>query len=119
MKKNLPTVNAWINLRQLLDDVNQDTDFKGTDERSQRLLEWIVDHHNPEQPLFVQTIVMQSQVASPASIHKYLDLLERNDLIRVDVDPDDSRRRIVSPTERTRRLMDQLSLRVRNWASGL
>ena len=112
-------MNAWLNLRHLLDAVNSDTDFKAIDDRSQRLLEWIVANHSSDQSLFVQTIVMKSDVASPATIHKGLSILEREGLISMKVDPEDTRRRIVSPTERARKLMAKLSQRVRAWADEL
>ncbi|MEN9759410.1 MAG: hypothetical protein RL676_559 [Pseudomonadota bacterium] len=112
-------MNAWLNLRQLLDAVTADTDFKAIDERSQRLLEWIVAHYSPDRPMFVQTIVMKSEVASPATIHKGLAILEREGMIAVKVDPEDTRRRIVSPTDRAKKLMAKLSQRVKAWADGL
>ena len=115
----MPPMNAWLNLRQLLDVVNADTDFKSIDERSQRLLEWIVAHYSPDRPMFVQTIVMKSDVASPATIHKGLAILERKGMITVKVDSEDTRRRIVSPTERAKKLMAKLSQRVKAWADGL
>jgi len=115
----MPPMNAWLNLRQLLDVVNADTDFKSIDERSQRLLEWIVAHYSPDRPMFVQTIVMKSDVASPATIHKGLAILEREGMITVKVDSEDTRRRIVSPTERAKKLMAKLSQRVKAWADGL
>lgn len=112
-------MNAWLNLRQLLDVVNAETDFKSIDERSQRLLEWIVSHYSPDRPMFVQTIVMKSEVASPATIHKGLSILEREGMITVKIDPEDTRRRIVSPTDRAKKLMSKLSQRVKAWADGL
>jgi DNA-binding MarR family transcriptional regulator len=119
LKTNMPPMNAWLNLRQLLDAVTADTDFKAIDERSQRLLEWIVAHYSPDRPMFVQTIVMKSEVASPATIHKGLAILEREGMIAVKVDPEDTRRRIVSPTDRAKKLMAKLSQRVKAWADGL
>lgn len=119
VKSNMPPMNAWLNLRELLDVVNNDTDLKAIDERTQRLLEWIVAHYSPERPMFVQTIVMKSEVASPATIHKGLAILEREGLISVVIDPEDTRRRIVSPTERARKLMAKLSQKVKAWADEL
>ncbi|MEN9772285.1 MAG: hypothetical protein RJA58_928, partial [Pseudomonadota bacterium] len=55
-------------------------------------------------------------VASPATIHKGLAILEEHGLISVKVDPSDTRRRIVKTTERTERLMRKLSESVMNWA---
>jgi len=115
----MPPINAWLNLRQMIDFVNSETDLKSIDDRSQRLLEWIVANHSTEKSLFVQTIVMKSEVASPATIHKGLSILEREGLISVKVDPADTRRRIVSPTERAKKLMAKLSQRVQAWAENL
>lgn len=115
----MPPINAWLNLRQLVDALKSDSDFKDIDERTQRLLEWIVAHHSADRPMFVQTIVMKSDVASPATIHKSLAILERQDLIKVEVDAEDTRRRIVSPTDRARKLMSKLSQKVKAWAEGL
>lgn len=112
-------MNAWLNLRQLLEVVNHDTEFKLLDERTQRLLEWIVTNYSDKRPTYVQTIVMKSEVASPATIHKGLAILEHEGLISMKVDPTDTRRRIVSPTDRARKLMARLSDRVRQWADGL
>lgn len=119
MKKNLFHNNAWLHLRQLVDSVGADSEFKSIDDRSQRLLEWIVAHYSPDHPMFVQSIVMKSDVASPATIHKGLSILEREGMISIKVDPADTRRRIVSPTERARKLMTKLSQRVRVWAETL
>jgi DNA-binding MarR family transcriptional regulator len=115
----MPPLNAWLNLRELLDVVNHDTDLKSIDERTQRLLEWIVAHHSSERSMFVQTIVMKSEVASPATIHKGLAILEREGLISVVVDTEDTRRRIVSPTDRAKKLMAKLSQKVKAWAESL
>ena len=112
-------MNAWLNLRQLVDVVGADAEYKSIDERSQRLLEWIIANYAPDRPMFVQTIVMKSEVASPATIHKGLSILEREGMISVKVDPDDTRRRIVAPTERAKKLMNRLSRQVKSWAETL
>ena len=119
LKNHHNDMNAWLNLRQLLDTVSADTELKEIDERSQRLLEWIMANYSPDRPMFVQMIVMKSNVASPATIHKGLWILERAGLISVKVDQSDTRRRIVSPTERSRKLMAKLSQKVCAWAEEL
>ena len=111
--------NAWINLRQLMDVIGSDAEYKTLDDRSQRLLEWIVMNYAPGQSMFVQTIVVNSHVASPATVHKCLAILEREGFIALDVDPRDTRRRIVSPTDRARKLLSRLSKRVNAWAESL
>ena len=112
-------MNAWLNLRRLVDDIGEDVEYKSIDDRSQRLLEWIIANYAPERPMFVQTIVMKSDVASPATIHKGLSVLEREGLIVVEIDPDDTRRRIVSPTDRAKKIMSRLSRQVKAWADNL
>lgn len=111
--------NAWLNLRELLVVVNSETDLKALDSRTQRLLEWIVTNYSADKPIFVQQIVMKSDVASPATIHKGLTILEREGLISVTIDSTDTRRRIVAPTERAKKLMSKLSQKVRLWAETL
>lgn len=111
--------NVWLNLRELLEVVNAETDLKGLDARTQRLLEWIVTNYSADRPTFVQHIVMKSDVASPATVHKGLAILEREGLISVTVDSEDSRRRIVAPTDRAKKLMAKLSQKVRTWAQTL
>jgi len=111
--------NAWINLRQLIDVIGTDAEYKTLDDRSQRLLEWIVVNYAPDQSMFVQTIVVKSQVASPATVHKCLSILEREGFILLEVDPRDTRRRIVSPTDRARKLLSRLAKRVNAWADSL
>ncbi|MBU3724060.1 MAG: hypothetical protein FGM18_00945 [Burkholderiaceae bacterium] len=112
-------MNAWLNLRQLIDAVGADAEYRSIDERSQRLLEWIVVNYAPDRPMFVQTVVMKSDVASPATIHKGLSILEREGMISVKIDPEDTRRRIVSPTDRAKKLMNRLSRQVKAWAEAL
>jgi DNA-binding MarR family transcriptional regulator len=119
VKTQMPHFNAWLNLRNLLEVINAETDLKDLDPRTQRLLEWIVTNYSPEQPIFVQHIVMKSDVASPATIHKGLAILEREGLISVKVDLEDSRRRIVAPTEHAKKLMAKLSQKVKVWAETL
>lgn len=111
--------NAWLNLQALLEVIQSESDFKGLDVRSQRLLEWIVTNYSAQQPIFVQHVVMKSGVASPATIHKGLAILEREGLISVTVDSEDSRRRIVAPTDRARKLLAKLSQKVKVWAETL
>ena len=111
--------NAWINLRQLIEVISSDPEYKTLDDRSRRLLEWMVLNYAPGQSMFVQSVVVNSQVASPATIHKCLSILEREGFIALEVDPRDTRRRIVSPTDRARNLLARLSKRVNAWADSL
>lgn len=112
-------MNAWLNLRNLLETVSRNSDFGQLDDRSQRLLEWVVAHHDPETPTFVQAIVTDSHVASPATIHKCLAILERHGFVQFQVDSTDSRRRIVSPTDKAWRLFQGLGQKVSEWAGEM
>jgi DNA-binding MarR family transcriptional regulator len=107
---------TWLSLQQLLEQLESTSDYKAIDSINQRLLEWIYRQVTQGETLYVQTIVMKSEVASPATIHKGLSILEEHGLISVKVDPSDTRRRIVKTTERTERLMKKLSESVMNWA---
>jgi DNA-binding MarR family transcriptional regulator len=108
-------MNAWLNLRELIDLANKETAYKELDELSQKVLEWVCMQHNPKSNLFVQAIVLDSKIASPATIHKCLATLERTGFLNFVVDPEDSRRRIVSPTAKASKTLDALSRRVEKW----
>jgi DNA-binding MarR family transcriptional regulator len=58
-------------------------------------------------------------VASPATVHKALGVLERSGHLEMEVDVIDSRRRIVSPTPKARRLLAKLDRFVSEWATTL
>jgi DNA-binding MarR family transcriptional regulator len=112
------TKNYWLGIRKLLDQLESVPEFKATDRISRQLLDWIYIQAQNEKPIFVQTIVMKSEIASPATIYKSLALLERSGLISTKIDPEDSRRRIIKPTERTNKLMVKLSRDVLQWAKA-
>lgn len=92
----------------LLTAVEKESGYGQIDALSQRLLEWIFVR-SESGSLFIQTIVMTSEVASPATIYKSLAVLEREALISLTVDPNDQRRRIVKPTQKAQALFAQLS----------
>jgi hypothetical protein len=109
-------MNAWLNLRELINLANQETAYKELDELSQKILEWVCMQHNPKSSLFVQAIVLNSKIASPATIHKCLATLERTGFLNFVVDPEDSRRRIVSPSAKASKTLEALDSRVIKWA---
>jgi hypothetical protein len=112
------TLSSWVVLRQLIDDLESSTDFRLVDDMSRRVFEWVYARSSlSDEPIFVQTVVMESNVASPATIHKSLAVLERVQLIAVEVDPADARRRLVTPTERGHKLIRELSKAVSQWAA--
>ena len=109
-------MEAWLNLRRFIDLTTDDTEFGQLDSISQRVLEWLCARFNSKSSLFVQSIVLDSKIASPATIHKCLATLDRTGFLSFKVDPEDARRRIVSPTAKASKTLDALSRRVAKWA---
>jgi len=110
--------NAWLDLRRFARDTLDQSDLNRLDHLSLRLLEWVLEHQNPAQPLYIQTLVMRAEIASPASVYKCIDALLREGFISVEVDPADARRRIVSASESTKKLMAVLSKRTHLWLTA-
>ncbi|MFN9944511.1 MAG: hypothetical protein ACK56I_34090, partial [bacterium] len=81
----------------------------GLDVLSLRLLDWIYATQSSKEPLYVQTIITKSQVASPATLHKSLAALLREELIQAEIDPVDSRRKIISATPKLNQAMLELN----------
>ncbi len=115
MTQTLHSANLWIDLRRKLAELEETSSYAGLDTLTQRLLEWIHTRTRSGDVLYVQEIVMQSGVASPATIHKGLVLLERAKLICLRVDADDARRRIVTPTGRADAMLDELARGLGEW----
>ena len=109
-------MNVWLNLRELIDLANKETAYKELDELSQKVLEWVCARYSPKSSLFVQAIVLDLKIASPATIHKCLATLERTGFLSFVVDLEDTRRRIVSPTAKASKTLDALGRRVEKWA---
>ena len=112
-------MKTWIALRALLDSLESQTEYKNLDASSQRLLEWIAVRVQKEMPLHIQEIILKSEVASPATVHKLLAILEQEGLISISVDVSDSRRRIVQITTQASRLFSKLDKGLEAWAKAL
>ena len=112
-------MKTWISLRTVLDSLQSETDYSRIDVISQRLLEWISLRNLRADPLHVQEIVLKSEIASPATIHKSIALLEERGLITVNIDPHESRRRIVLITAHAEKLLHKLSKGVESWAKSV
>ena len=112
-------MKTWISLRTVLDSLQSETDYSRIDVISQRLLEWISLRNLRADPLHVQEIVLKSEIASPATIHKSIALLEERGLITVNIDPHDSWRRIVLITAHAEKLLHKLSKGVESWAKSV
>jgi len=112
-------MKTWIALRALLDSLESQTEYKKLDASSQRLLEWIAVRVQKETHLHIQEIILRSEVASPATVHKLLATLEHAGLISMTVDVSDSRRRIVQITTQASRLFSKLDKGLEAWAKAL
>jgi len=112
-------MKTWIALRALLDSLESQTEYKKLDASSQRLLEWIAVRVQKETHLHIQEIILRSEVASPATVHKLLATLEHAGLISMSVDASDSRRRIVQITTQASRLFSKLDKGLEAWAKAL
>jgi len=109
-------MNSWLNLRNFIDLLNEETPYQELDPLSQRVLEWVCTRYDSKSNLFVQAIVLESKIASPATIHKCLATLEQTNFLNFEVDPEDARRRIVSPTTKALKTLNTLSKQVDKWA---
>jgi DNA-binding MarR family transcriptional regulator len=119
LKKVATAMKTWISLQAVLESLQSETDYGQLDVISQRLLEWISVRNRKTDPLHVQEIVLKSEIASPATIHKSIALLEERGLITVNIDPHDSRRRIVLITAHAEKLLIKLSKGVESWAKSV
>lgn len=100
---------AWINLIRLIDSIERRWGYAKLDWISKRVLEWVVTSSNAGSPIYVQTVINECGVASPASLHKSMVVLRREGLLEFKTDPLDSRRKIVSVTRKANKLLEQLS----------
>jgi DNA-binding MarR family transcriptional regulator len=110
--------NAWISLRDFFDQATAKTGYDQLDTTSQRLLEWIITRYdaNPQSPIYIQTAVLRSEIASPATIFKCTNLLQRKKMISVTPDSTDARRKLIEPSEKARDHLKELSRLALEWA---
>ncbi len=117
-KQKSLTLNSWLSLRRFIAMTSADTDYGRLDDRSQRILDWVLQAQDSSKTMFVQDVVTGSGVASPATVHKCLAILDRTGFLTFTIDPEDSRRRIVSPTDKAQKTYKDLSVRVDRWTRG-
>jgi hypothetical protein len=110
---------AWVQLQAALSEARRTTGLEAVDPLSQRLWEWIAANSSSHKTIHMQTLVMESGVASPASIFKCADTLEREGLLNVTVDEKDARRRIISLTPKSVKLLHKLDQLTRQFAKKL
>lgn len=110
--------NTWISLRQFIDQATVKTGYNQIDQTAQRLLEWIINRQesNPDSPIFIQTVVLRSGIASPATIFKLIALLQQKKFISVTTDIEDARRKRIQPTDKAGDHLRELSRMASDWA---
>jgi DNA-binding PadR family transcriptional regulator len=87
-----------IATKQFIDAREKEFVVGKLDRLSREFLDWIVVRCQSDEPLHIQEIVMHSSISSPATAHKSINRLHKENLIEVEVDPTDHRRRTVAPT---------------------
>ncbi len=108
--------NIWFELRAFVKRAVRESELHALDANSFALLEWVVDQtQNQKDPIFMQQLVMESKVASPATTLKCVGLLEDADLVSVTTDPKDARRKMIRPTRRALAAMDALGQKTEAW----
>jgi len=112
--------NSWLEVRRFLEETIHGSEFSQLDDISLRLLDWVVvQNSRTAAPLYMQSLVLRANVASPATIYKSVSKLMDQRMIEVTVDPEDTRRRIVRPSPTTLKLMDRLGSRTDVWIKSL
>ena len=112
--------NAWLEVRQFIQEAIRDSEFAQLDDISLRLLDWVVvQNSRTAAPLYMQSLVLRANVASPATIYKSVSKLMDQRMIEVTVDPEDTRRRIVRPSPTTLKLVDRLGSRTDAWIKSI
>jgi hypothetical protein len=106
--------NAWLAVRQFVQESLHNSEFAQLDDISLRLLDWVVVQNSRNAaPLYMQSLVLRANVASPATIYKSVSKLMDQRMIEV------TRRRIVRPSPTTLKLMDRLGSRTDAWIKSL
>lgn len=111
--------SPWLRLRKLMDVLIANSELEALDEKSIRLLEWIVEAYDPQQPLYVQRVITEPTIASQATLHKCLTRLIEHGMLQVEVDDADERRRRLSPTDKARATLAHLDGHVHRWVRQL
>jgi DNA-binding MarR family transcriptional regulator len=108
-------MSAWYGIRSFAERAISESPLRSLDPLSIRLVDWIYSVRSLPEPLYVQTIITQSKVASPATLHKCLSALLREGLIQAEVDPIDTRRKVISVTPKLVQAMQELDQKTKRW----
>ena len=108
----------WISLRQFIEQATAKTGYDQLDQSAQRLLEWLLKRQEsaPADAIYIQTVVMRSDIASPATIFKLINLLAEKKLITVTTDPADARRKRILVSDKAIAQLRELSRLASDWA---
>jgi hypothetical protein len=117
MTKRLDT--RWIAAKQFMAAEEQKLTLGKLDRLSREFLDWVAVRCQSIEPLYIQEIVMESDIASPATVHKSIKILQQAKLIVVEVDPSDHRRRSVAPTALALDELKTMDKIFQNWVKKL
>ena len=99
----------WLQFRGDLDEIEKRCGDSALGRMSQRTLEWVAREEKVRPMIDVQTVIMESGVASPATLHKALTSSQNEGFLSIETDKNDTRRRIIKTTPKARNMLDRLS----------
>lgn len=105
----LPLASAYLRLIQVIHRLESQGPFQRLDAESVRLLEIITVAHVEEHPMTVSAAMKLASIASPASIHRKLELLRTSGLITHQFGEGNRRTKYLAPTPLTLRHFDAVS----------
>jgi DNA-binding MarR family transcriptional regulator len=108
-------MSAWYGIRSFAERAIAESPLRALDTLSIRLVDWIYSARSSPEPLYVQTIITKSKVASPATLHKCLSALLREGLIQAEVDAMDTRRKVITVTPKLVQAIQELDQKTKRW----
>lgn len=104
-----PQASAYLRLIQFIHQLESHGPFHRLDAESIRLLEIITVAHTQQEPLTVSAAMMLSNIASPASIHRKLEILRTSNLIHHEHAEGNRRTKYLAPTPLTCKYFDTIN----------
>ena len=108
-------MSVWYGIRSFAERAISESPLHALDSLSIRLVDWIYSVRSSPEPLYVQTIITKSKVASPATLHKCLSALLHEGLIQAEVDAIDTRRKVITITPKLAQAMQELDQKTKRW----
>ena len=93
-----PQAKAYLQLIQFIHQLESQGPFQRLDADSIRLLEIVTMAHAQQDPMTVSAAMMLSSIASPASIHRKLEILRTSNLITHEYLEGNRRTKYLAPT---------------------